>query len=200
MVKRLTSKDCLAITKIHTSSLAGDFLPSLGFNFLKTFYDGVIGKCGVYGFGVFEDGKIHGFVIGTTDSSKFFSRAIKAHFLKLSLLLTVRLIKNPTLVKNVLETLRYSKKAVGPKAELVVIAVDEDYQGKGVGKLLIEALESAFRKEEIKRYKLTVHADKKAVGFYEHLGYSRRAKFSLYGKIWYIYERKITKEKRRPNS
>lgn len=189
MIKRLTSKDCLAITKIHMSSLAGDFLPSLGFNFLKTFYDGVIGKGGVYGFGVFENGKVLGFVVGTTDSSKFFAQALKAHFLKLSLLLTVRLIKNPTLIKNVLETLRYSKKAVGPKAELVVIAVDEDYQGRGIGKLLVEALESAFRKERIRRYKLTVHADKKAVGFYEHLGYSRISTFSLYGKMWFVYEK-----------
>lgn len=191
MVKRLTSKDCLAIAKIHTSSLAGDFLPSLGFNFLETFYDGVIGKGGVYGFGVFKDGRIRGFVVGTRDSSKFFSLALRSNFVKLSFLLLIKLVKKPSLVRNVVETFLYPKKDAGPKAELVVIAVDKDYQGKGVGKLLIEALESAFRKKGVKHYKLTVHADKKAVGFYEHLGYSRISKFFLYGRMWFVYEKEI---------
>lgn len=191
MLKTITPEDCLAIAKIHISALEGDFLPSLGAPFLKAFYKGIIGKPGIYGFAVFEKGGIRGFVVGTNDSGKFFSTALHSNFIKLSLLLLVQILKKPFLIKNVMETFLYPEKDVGVKAELIVIAVEKKYQGKGFGKQLTRALESAFKKNGIRRYKLTVHADKEAVGFYEHLGYSRISQFSLYGKMWFVYEKEV---------
>lgn len=185
------------VAKIHQKALAGDFLPSLGFAFLKTFYEGIIGKPGVYGFAYEEDEKILGFVVGTSDSKIFFSQALRARFIKLSFLLLIQLIKRPQIIKNILETFFYPKKDTGPKAELFVIAVDRKFQGKGVGRELVEALENAFRKDGINRYKLAVYANKKAVGFYEHLGYSRISNFRLYGKMWYVYAKEITRRKRK---
>lgn len=196
MINTITSKDCSAITKIHMGALAGDFLPSLGIGFLTVFYEGIIGKSGVYGFTAVENGKIQGFVVGTNDSSKFFSLALSSNFLKLSLFLLFQLIKKPSLIKNVLETFLYPNRDTGPKAELVVIAVRKSYQGKGLGRTLVDALEGAFKKDGIKRYKLTVHVDKDAVGFYEHLGYSRLSSFRLYGKMWYVYEKNIDASKK----
>lgn len=191
MVKPITLEDCLSISRIHMNSLKGDFLPSLGIDFLTAFYEGIIGKPGVYGFVYEEKGKVYGFVLGTKDSEKFFSQALRANFAKLTFLLVLQLIKKPWIIKNVLETFLYTKKEGASKAELVVIAVRKNYQGKGAGKLLVRALEGAFKKDGISHYKLTVHADKRAVGFYEHLGYSRTTQFSLYGKIWFVYEKEI---------
>lgn len=201
MINSLASKDAKSISLIHSEALAGDFLPSLGFNFLSTFYSGVLLKPGVYGFGYDDKGKMVGFVVGTSDSSSFFSMALKAKFLKLSFCLLLQLIKNPLLIKNVLETFLYTSKDKGPKAELVVIAVINKMQGKGVGKKLVQALEEAFITDGINEYKLTVHADKSAVQFYEHLKYNRIAKFKLYGKIWYVFSKKIksTKKQRLSN-
>lgn len=192
MIRPIKTRDERLIAQIHTKSLSGDFLSSLGIDFLTVFYEGIIGKPGVYGFAYEENKKIHGFVLGTKDSEKFFSLALRSNLLKLSFFLLFQLIKRPKLVKNVLETLLYPKKDTGPKAELVVIAVSEKSQGKGVGKQLVKALEKVFKKDKIKRYKLTVHADKKAVGFYEHLGYSRISTFRLYGKMWFVYEKEIS--------
>lgn len=180
----------IAIT--HSEALSGDFLPSLGVGFLTTFYQGVIGKTGVYIFGIIERGKVSGFVLGTKDSSKFFSLALRSNFLRLSFLLLCQLIRRPVLIKNVIETFLYPKKDVGPKAELVVIAVRKNCQGKGLGRDLVDVLEESFKKDGIRRYKLTVYADKKAVGFYEHLGYSCLSSFRLYGKMWFVYAKKVS--------
>ena len=191
MIINLTSKDTKHIALIHSTALEGDFLPSLGFNFLNTFYSGVILKDGVYGFGFEDKGKVVGFVLGTRDSVDFFSLALKSKLLKLSFFLCLQIIKNPLIVKNVLETFFYTSKDKGPKAELIVIAVKQNYQGKGIGKKLTQALEGEFVKNNIPEYKLTVHADKAAVQFYEHLKYSKISSFNLYDKLWYVYSKKI---------
>lgn len=194
MIKPLSSLNVSEIAEIHLKALEGDFLPSLGFNFLKTFYSGIVGKKEVYAFGVFEDDKLQGFVIGAMDSKKFFLAAFKANVLKFTLLLLFQLLKKPALFKNTFETLLYPNKTSGPKAELVVIAINKSFQGKGAGKNLVKILEKEFRERRVTRYKLTVHADKGAVGFYEHLGYQRISSFHLYGKMWYQYEKKLLKK------
>lgn len=197
MIRVISAQDTALITKIHREALAGDFLPSLGFRFLKTFYDGVVNTPGVFGFVFEDDSKIQGFIIGTTDSKKFFLQAVTTNFIKLSLFILIQLVKKPTIIKNVMETLLYPKKDTGPNAELVVIALNNKYQGKGIGGKLVLALEEEFKKEGIVSYKVTVHADKIAVGFYKHLGYSRFSSFRLYDKMWHVYEKDISEGKRK---
>lgn len=50
------------------------------------------------------------------------------------------------------------------------MAVDENWQGKGIGKLLMHTAEAFAIENGIKRIEL--HARKNAIGFYERLGYS----------------------------
>lgn len=195
MLVRLSAKDSSTVSLIHSKALGGDFLPSLGLNFLTTFYSGILSKREVYGFGFRVGGGIVGFVLGTSDSKGFFKLALKSNFLSLSFYLLVELIKRPWLFKNVLETFLYTSKDKGPNAELVVIAVLDKYQGIGIGKTLAKALEKAFLNDDIAEYKLTVHASKKAVHFYEHLKYERISSFNLYGKLWYVYGKSLRFDK-----
>lgn len=182
------------IAKIHSQALSGDFLPSLGINFLNLFYEAVLDEKDVYGFVCKENKKIVGFVLGTGDSKSFFSKALKNKFFPLSIELLKKVIENPKIVKNIFETLLYPGKDIGPKAELVVIAVLNNYQRKGLGKKLVEALENTFKDNKIPAYKLTVHSDKAAVGFYERLGYRRLSTFNLYSKMWYLYMKSINEK------
>lgn len=179
------------IAKIHKEALAGDFLPSLGLGFLTAFYEGIIGQPNVLTFVFEEKDKIKGFVLGTTDSGRFFKEAIKNNLLKLIFCMTSALLKKPYLIKNIVETVFYPSKEKGPKAELVVISVGSRWQGQGIGKELTLRLEKTLEKSGIKEYKVTVHADKTAVTFYEHLKYIRISSFSLYGKLWYLYTKKL---------
>lgn len=191
MVVLINESHIKDITSIHIQSLKGDFLPSLGHYFLETMYQGLIGKSGVYGFVDLEKLEVTGFIIGTKDMDKFFKTAIKANFLKLSLLLLFKILRSPKILKKILETFLYPKKDQGVKAELVVIAISKKWQGKGIGRKLIKSLEHKFKTEKINKYKLAVYADKKAVRFYERLNFNKISNFNLYGKSWNIYEKKI---------
>lgn len=191
MITPLQRKHASQIAKIHILTLADDFLPSLGINFLTALYEGVIGKEGVLGFVDFDKKKIRGFVIGTKNMTVFFKQALRENFLKLLYYLLVSLFQKPYLIKKVFETFLYPKKEIGPKAELIVIVVLKKWQGQGIGKRLIRSLERAFLQNNIKKYKLTVHTDKKAISFYEKLNYRRISSFNLYDKMWYVYEKKL---------
>ena len=191
MITRLGVRDAKTIAKIHASALKDDFLPSLGINFLTIFYKGLYAIKGVSIFGSKRGTRITGFIVGTDDMSGLFKKILKNNFLTLSWFLFLTVIRKPALIIKIAETFLYPGKEAGPKAELVVIAIQKNYQGKGLGKSLVKELEREFRKNKVKEYKLTVHADKKAVRFYEKLKYKRIGEFMLYGKEWFIYSRKI---------
>lgn len=193
MIKNLELHDALRVAHIHNQALAGDFLPSLGEKFLTSFYQGIIQKHEVFSFGFFDNNKIIGYVVGTKNIRQLFRVALKSKLISLTFYLLLAVIRKPILIKKVLETFLYPQKDSGTKAELVVIAVINKFQGKGIGKELVRKLEKAFLNESINRYKVTVHADKNAVKFYEHLKFNYISSFNLYDKMWYIYEKEINK-------
>ncbi len=191
MVVQASRQDALIISKIHIKSLSDDFLPSLGIDFLRTIYEGILENENVFGFVDVENSKVRGFVIGTTDMNRFFRDALFANFFKAFYFLTLQFVKKPQIILKILETFLYPKKEIGPRAELIVIAVLDKYQGLGIGKNLVAKLEEKFKLKKIKKYKVTVHANKQAIYFYEKLGYKRVGKFELYSKDWCVYEKRL---------
>lgn len=191
MISPLKPEYIADIVRLHTSALRGDFLPSLGIAFLTTFYQALINEPSIYTLVYCQKRQVQGFVIGTNNMEIFLKNILKKRFFKFSSLITYQIIKNPRLLKNVFETLFYTKKVSGPKAELVIIAVDQKYRSQGIGKTLIQALEKIFLKNKIRQYKLTVIAGKKAVGFYSYLKFRQISNFGLYGKKWLVLEKNI---------
>lgn len=179
------------IAAIHFQELADDFLPSLGCNFLEVMYSGILGKKDIWGF-CYQNNltkRIEGFVIGTNNIKTFFGTVLKSKGLSISSILLIQILKKPSLIKNILSTLLYPKKESVPKAELVVICVRKEFQGRGIGKKLVKSLENVFKKRKIQSYKLTVYQNKVAINFYQQLGFKRKSSFSLYGKLWLVYQK-----------
>ena len=58
----------------------------------------------------------------------------------------------------------------GGIATVMWIAVDDNYQGKGIGKKLLKGFESIIKKEGTHKINLTV-TNKNNIGFYEKLGF-----------------------------
>ncbi len=192
MIRAISKKDSPIIAKIHMQSLSDDFLPSLGVDFLSAFYQGVIGRPKVFGFLDTQKGKISGFVVGTSNMELFFKDTISSNFISLFYHLLLALIKKPSIIKNVAETLFYTAKDRGPVAELVIIAVDNRFRGKGIGKKLVLALEEEMKKRKIKGYKLTVTKRNKAANeFYKSIGFKQFSEFELYNKSWNIITKRI---------
>lgn len=187
----LKNEDLPKIADLHIEALNGDFLTLLGKNFLTQLYKPLINNKDFDGFYVEKDSQTAGFILGTRASKSLFKTALTSNLFGLLTSLFISLIKNPLLLKNTFETILYTKKDQGPDAELVIIAISKKFQNQGIGKKLISKLEEKFKQKKIKQYKLTVHAQKPAVKFYESLKFKKIGNFTLYNKEWLIYEKNL---------
>lgn len=196
MIVPLQLEHAARVAEIHCAALAGDFLPSLGKEFLTIFYRGVLELEVGFGFVELKEREPVGFVLASSDTSALFKQVMTSRAIPLGLRVIAAVIRRPGLVGNVLETFLYpGKEDVPEKAELVVIGIDAAYRGRGLGRQLVDALNDAFRARRIQSYKVTVlQTNLGANGFYQKLGFKRALEFELYRKKWNLYTHDIQKD------
>ena len=184
------------IAKIHKKCLAKSFLATLGEKFLALLYKTLVEyKRGIL-LVVEDNGKIIGFVSATADTGGFYKYFLKKKFIKAGFLLLPK-ANNLNILRKIFETLRYSKKnkinILLPKAELLSIAVKEDYQRKGVAQQVFKALAKEFYKNGINEFKIVVGDSLLgAKKFYRKMGCIKVGEFELHrGERSEIYIFKI---------
>lgn len=193
MIIPLRREHAARVAELHCTALAGDFLPSLGKDFLTVFYQGVLDLQVGFGFVAMEEGQPVGFVLGSADTSALFKQVAVSRAIPFGLRVIAAVLRQPRLIANVFETFLYpSKENVPEKAELVVIGFEAAYRGRGLGRQLVNALDDAFRAQQIRSYKVTVlQSNSDANNFYQVLGFQRALEFELYRKKWNLYTRTI---------
>jgi len=134
-----------------------------------------------------EQKELLGYVIAGYNSQEAVNKFIKKNYF--AVILT--LIKNPRFLSEKVGEIsekifgtKYRKKS---KCRLYLIAVNQNYKGKGIGKQLINYLENEIRKKGLNLYGLSVRKDnKEAIGFYNQNGY--KVEFENSKSIYYIKE------------
>jgi ribosomal protein S18 acetylase RimI-like enzyme len=134
-----------------------------------------------------EHNELLGYVIAGYSSKEAVNKFIRENYF--TVILT--LIKNPRFLSEKIHEVsekilgtKYSKKA---KCRLYLIAVNQNYKGKGIGKQLINFLENELRKKGLNIYGLSVRKDNKdAIGFYNQNGY--KVEFENSKSIFYKKE------------
>jgi ribosomal protein S18 acetylase RimI-like enzyme len=190
--RMMVPADIEQVARIHASALAGDFLPSLGQNFLKVFFRTAIKLPGTIAI-VVEDDAVAGFVLGCLDSHSFFYDVLKRAAPQLAMAVILPILKKPALLFKAIETFMYPKREnSNVKAELLIIAMDNNRRHQGGGRILVEQLDREFLAHSIHEYKLTVlQENANANRFYQDLGFKQAGTFSLFKKPWLLYERLI---------
>lgn len=193
MILPLRRDHAARVAELHCAALAGDFLPSLGKEFLTVFYEGALDLHVGFGFVAMEQDHLVGFVLGSTDTNALFRKVAVSRAIPLGLRVMTAVFRQPSLISNVLETFLYpSKENVAEKAELVVIGLDTAFRGRGLGRKLVDALDNAFRAQQIRSYKVTVlQSNVGANKFYQALGFERALEFELYRKKWNLNTRTL---------
>lgn len=184
MLRTARKDDAEKLSRIHLSELHSDFLPSLGLDFLTHLYRDFIKFKEVEVIVFDSKNKISGFIVGAKDFNSIFKTIILNNFFTYASLLILKMITRPIILKNVFDTLIYPvKEWNGIKSELVVIAVSNECQRKGIGRKLLNELEIRFKKREIMEYKVSVNKkNKRANLFYKSLGFRKIREFYLYNK------------------
>lgn len=183
------------VARLHSQNITEGFLSTLGNSFLAKLYRGISNSsaCGV--FIAVENENVLGFIAYTCDVSNCYKKVLKNNLFTLGLAVMPSLVK-PVIVKKIIETLcyplRHRKKPVDKennheypqsRAELLAMAVTNDARGKGIGKLLVHAIEKEMISSEISGYFVVTHAiDETSNKFYSKCGFNAIREFSNHGK------------------
>jgi len=184
--------DALQIAAIHKQEIGSGFLSSLPLPFLQILYGAMIVSPWSFCVVAKDKERVVGFASGVTDVKAFY-RYFLAHHFFVSLVILVPTIFSS--LKKILETLLYPQKGrVLPKAELLVIAITKEFQGRGVGRLLLEGIVERFRQHNIKVFKLIVGEHlKQAIRFYEKNGFVFLTEIMVHGDhVSKVYQYDIT--------
>ena len=175
--------------QLHITYLSdGGFLPLLGLKFINELYkDILIERLGFFIYAII-DNKIVGYTLGCENSELLF-KIVKKKFFKYSKIIFPVIIRNPSYILKIIETLSYNKQEnTDIKAEILVGITDANVRSQGIGISLVKISKEEFFKRNISEYKATVHADMKLANKFQLLlGMDLVSTFKMYGVKWNLY-------------
>ncbi len=180
-----TNEDISQLVDIHRRQIQQGFLGSLGDKALELIFT----LAAESEFGVLviakdkSNGRVAGFFGGTTHIGAFYRDFLRRKSLLAAMHLAPRLL-SPTRLWKAFETLIYPVKrqvTEMPKAQLLIIAVNEQYLGEGLAQSLFHELVDAFASKSVAEFKIVAGEDLiRAQRFYEKLGAEQVARIEVH--------------------
>jgi ribosomal protein S18 acetylase RimI-like enzyme len=171
-VKTLQKSEIEQIVKLHQKILNESVLNKFGYSFLFIIYKSIPENPQNIVLVLRDKKKIVGFTVATLDSSNFYKKIVNNNFLLLSLAIIKTIILNPLLLYQVMSWILNKSSSKKYPAELQFIALDSNYQGKGLGTKMVKELVKLFKSSNINYFKVgTKKNNLLSNKFYRKLGY-----------------------------
>ncbi len=182
MIIELAKKeDALAMAQIHKVEIAQGFLSSLSSSFLQRFYLALIESGYSFCIVAKENNEVVGFASGAIDMNKFYFYFLSHYFFQSFFILLPKIFSS---FKKILESLFYPVKQESlPRSELLVIAIKKEFQGQGVGGLILKSFILEMKSKNITVFKVVVGEElKSAIKFYEKNNFVFVKNINIHGK------------------
>jgi glycosyltransferase involved in cell wall biosynthesis/ribosomal protein S18 acetylase RimI-like enzyme len=165
-----TEEDVPALARMHSTAIDTGFLPTLGSRFMRRLYEALVSDPAAVVIVTDDAGAAVGFVAGVTDTGQFYRRFVRRHGVAAGLAALPRLIR-PSVLRRAWETLRYEGTDGDVPAELLSMAVDDAYRGRGIGYRLGVGFLEAMR--DAGPVKVVVGPENEAaIGAYRKMGFA----------------------------
>ncbi len=157
IIRPATDADLPVIARLHAERIAEGFLSSLGPGFLRRLYRRVLRSDGSFVLVAAADATVQGFVAGVPDLGALYREFMLRDGVVAGVLAAPKLLRA---LPRVLETLRYPA-ATGdlPDAEILAVAVDTAWGGRGIGRDLVRAATAEFHTRGVETAKVVTTAD-----------------------------------------
>lgn len=185
MIKDLTLIDISQVARIHKQELSG-FLPELGEEFLKKFYQVSLDIPEMFTLVEKENEQVLGFVSGIESAKGLYKKVILKNPIGFGSLFLRYFITHPKKIVKMAKILSYPGFS-DDSPELLTIAVKKDYQKRGIGKNLFRKTVEEFTKRKIKKFKISVYDRLTANGFYKKIGCKFENSFNFLGEKMNYY-------------
>lgn len=159
--------------RIHVELIPDGFLSTLGEYFLTQLYDYLASNQRSFLLVAQEDNTVLGFICGSYGTGSLYRGFALRKAVLIGFPLLLRLFKTGVLSR-LIEVVRYPAGEVhqdAPGSEILNFCVVKDYQGKGIGGLLFEAMCSEYRDQGIEKIRIVTGSQQlSAQQFYEAKG------------------------------
>jgi GNAT superfamily N-acetyltransferase len=182
------------VARLHAEGIKEGFLSTLGIRFLAVLYKGIANAAGSGVLVAVEGDRCLGFIAYARDVKACYKQVLKLTWPSLMMAMLPNAV-NPSIYKKAFETLLYpflrrdavkegiDEKTGGLRPELLSMAVAEDARDKGIGKLLVQAVDEEMRRMDVAGYYVVTHGvDERANGFYQRCGFAKTHEFVSHGK------------------
>lgn len=151
-VSNLSKQEVVLVCNIHNQELTKSILNKFGLIFLKLIYSSFPNnKNNIFIVAKFKS-KIVGYLVATTNIKHLYGTT----FFNNPFLITYEIAKsclyNPKLIFQIFSFVLTKPNKRKTNAELQFIAIKKEYQNKGIGKMLLHALDKEFTKDNISQY------------------------------------------------
>lgn len=189
MIKHLNINDCYQSAALHATGMPEDFLASFGRQFLVELHKGLISHPSVIALGEFQNHRLLGIMIATTDTRKLLRQLFLTRFPIFVFPVLLNLIKRPINIKYIWETFFYGQVLSQIPAEILVLSIDAAYHQQGFATKLMLGLKAEFKKRDILQFKVATRStNTPANKFYRKMGGQFQHQFHIYGQIWNLYK------------
>lgn len=158
-IKKAKKDEAKIIAQIHRESINTGFLSTFGDRFLTKLYEFIISAnyCACY---IYRQNNIPvGFICVSLDSKKMYNDFLKKNFC-LATIVFLKNVLNVNRLTKIFDHLFYnSKKKSLPEAELLSVAVIENFKRKKIGSELFNKATDYFKKNNIKNFVITTGAN-----------------------------------------
>lgn len=190
VTRPLRAEDAFSAARIHEEGQPDTFLTNLGRPFLCALYRLMATAPQCEGYIAEQDGEVVGVIVGTADTRALFRQLIWHSGRQLLPSVLRAILRHPSLLAKVLQTVRYSEHVgAGPgEAEVLFIGVAREWRRQGIGHSLLWTLADAYKTQGIRALGLTVdESNETAKRFYRRNGMRPIHAFRMYGRAmaWY---------------
>ncbi len=173
-VRRMSAGDVSRAVELHLAAFEGFFLSFLGPRFLRVFYSSAV-ALGEIALVSEADGRVVGFVMGSTSPGRFFKQLLRTRLIAFALSAAPAVLRRPRIAARVARALVKPKDASKPPgvATLMSLGVDPTAQGLGAGKALVAAFLEDARSRGSTAVDLTTDKvdNERTNAFYRALGF-----------------------------
>jgi ribosomal protein S18 acetylase RimI-like enzyme len=185
IVRSAEARDVPRVAELHAERIGEGFLATLTPAFLRRLYRRAI--LSPHAFVLVatdgadrDDERVVGFAAGAHALGRFYRSFLLRDGLVAGAVAAPRLARS---LPRVVETLRYpSSTDELPRAEVLAVAVDAGWTGRGVGRRLVKATTAEFGVHGIPAVKVVAGSDNRAaLRLYEGCGFARRRTITIHG-------------------
>lgn len=165
-----TEVDAQVAARLHAQEISEGFLSSLGVPFLTRLYRRIARCPHSFLFVAESENSVAGFAAATEDVSRLYRTFLFRDGLPAFAVAAPALARSG---RQALETLRHGHESRAlPVAEVVAVAVATSFQGRGLGRELVQAATGELRRRGVASAKVVAGADNvAAVGLYKACGF-----------------------------